>query len=164
MHRVIPHLSDLPPKLRTAINQAIYSDTLIPEKSKIFQGFNSCTPEQVQLVIIKHPTAPIPADLPKVPMWILNYPMTQVKGNPDAHKGLGWEQTLSDCFKLLGNLFRYRVYMLVGEAAQDFKQVINPKYNLIIDSVQTLPTPVDLTAEILEYLERTDAKRKETHT
>jgi uracil DNA glycosylase len=143
----IPHLSDLPAKLRTAINQAYYSGNLRPNKSQIFHTFFTADIKQVQLIIILGPGEDIPnISLPPY-YWKINCPLTWVSGNNNIHRNLGWEQIVTDMIKLVDNLNRYKVYMLIGGPAQSFKQVIN-KTNLIIELAQ----PSDLTETVMDQV------------
>lgn len=53
MHELIaPHFSNLPTKLKTAINQAVYSRVLCPPKSQIFQAFYTHPLKETKVVII----------------------------------------------------------------------------------------------------------------
>ena len=48
----IPHFSELPHKLKTAINIAHYDGTLCPSKDLIFHAFYRCKLEDIKVVII----------------------------------------------------------------------------------------------------------------
>lgn len=132
---MVPHYSILPPKLKQEI----------PKGSLLLEAFNQF-PYKDTAVIIIGPYKTIlsnkiakAANTKSVNKWykqgvIITSPKIPLNNKHDNHY---WEQVLTDYIKYIDKNVRYKVYMLWGEEAGQFRQVIDYKHNLII----TAPAP-----------------------
>ena len=91
---------------------------------------------------------------------LLNTRLTTLEGKPLAHKNIGWEQIVTDFLKELDETVRYKVYMLWGTEAQSYREFLDDKENLILESSHPSPFNVskgfsgcDHFAEANDYLE-----------
>jgi uracil-DNA glycosylase len=70
---------------------------------------------------------------------LLNTILTVEEGNPNSHKGLGWEKLTSHLIGLLNSHPRALVFMLWGNNAKEYKSLITDKRHLILESVHPSP-------------------------
>ncbi|MGM0875158.1 MAG: uracil-DNA glycosylase [Bacillota bacterium] len=70
---------------------------------------------------------------------LLNTVLTVRKGEPNSHKGKGWEHLTDEIIKLLNKREQPIVFILWGKHAQEKKQFITSSQHLMIES--THPSP-----------------------
>ncbi|XQP55225.1 MAG: uracil-DNA glycosylase [Mycoplasmoidaceae bacterium] len=70
---------------------------------------------------------------------LLNRVMTVNKGQPNSHKGHGWETFTNEVIKLVNDKCNNVVFVLWGNNAQELKPLIDEKKHLIICSSHPSP-------------------------
>jgi uracil-DNA glycosylase len=70
---------------------------------------------------------------------LLNTVLTVRKGDPNSHKGKGWEQLTDEIINLLNKREQPIVFILWGKHAQEKKQFITSSQHLIIESPHPSP-------------------------
>lgn len=72
-------------------------------------------------------------------VFLLNTVLTVRHGEPNSHKGIGWETFTRRTIEILNEKRKHIVYMLWGNQAQEFESIIDPKENLVLTT--THPSP-----------------------
>jgi uracil-DNA glycosylase len=70
---------------------------------------------------------------------LLNTVLTVKKGEPNSHKGNGWEQLTNEIIKLLNKREQPIVFILWGKHAREKKQFITASQHLVIESPHPSP-------------------------
>jgi len=70
---------------------------------------------------------------------LLNSVLTVEEGRPDSHSGKGWEQFTDAVIKVISEQKKGIVYVLWGSKAQQKAVHVDPKENLVLQSVHPSP-------------------------
>lgn len=75
-------------------------------------------------------------------VFLLNTVLTVVEGQPNSHKGIGWEEFTGKALNLLSHSPVPTVFMLWGKRAQKLKTLIHPDNHLILEAPHPSPFSV----------------------
>ena len=70
---------------------------------------------------------------------LLNTTLTVSKGNANSHVKIGWKDITNGIIKILNSMPQHIVYLLWGNSAQQFKQVLNNPRQLILSTSHPSP-------------------------
>ena len=96
---------------------------------------------------------------------LLNTTLTVSKGNANSHAKIGWKDITNGIIKILNSMPQHIVYLLWGNSAQQFKQVLNNPRQLVLSTSH--PSPLSAHKGFLgcdhfkkanEYLEKCGLK------
>lgn len=93
---------------------------------------------------IKHEYGQMPTDTTllewaKQGVLLLNTTLTVSKGNANSHVKIGWKDITNGIIKILNSMPQHIVYLLWGNSAQQFEQVLNNPRQLVLSTSHPSP-------------------------
>lgn len=121
--------------------------------------------KEIKLEYGKMPTDTTLVEWVKQGVLLLNTTLTVSKGNANSHVKIGWKDITNGIIKILNSMPQHIVYLLWGNSAQQFKQVLNNPRQLVLSTSH--PSPLSVHRGFLgcghfkkanEYLEKCGLK------
>lgn len=121
--------------------------------------------KEIKLEYGEMPTDTTLVEWAKQGVLLLNTTLTVSKGIANSHSAFGWRSITDNIVQILNNMPQHIVYLLWGNSAQQFKQVLNNPRQLVLSTSH--PSPLSAHRGFLgcdhfkkanEYLEKCGLK------
>ena len=121
--------------------------------------------KEIKLEYGEMPTDTTLLEWAKQGVLLLNTTLTVSKGIANSHSELGWRSITDSIMQILNNMPQHIVYLLWGNSAQQFKQILNNPRQLVLSTSH--PSPLSAHRGFLgcdhfkkanEYLEKCGLK------
>ena len=95
--------------------------------------------KEIKLEYGEMPTDTTLLEWAKQGVLLLNTTLTVSKGNANSHVKIGWKDITNGIIKILNSMPQHIVYLLWGNSAQQFKQVLNNPRQLVLSTSHPSP-------------------------
>lgn len=98
--------------------------------------------KEIKLEYGEMPTDTTLVEWAKQGVLLLNTTLTVSKGNANSHVKIGWKDITNVIIKILNSMPQHIVYLLWGNSAQQFKQILNNPRQLVLSTSHPSPLSV----------------------
>lgn len=95
--------------------------------------------KEIKLEYGEMPTDTTLLEWAKQGVLLLNTTLTVSKGNANSHVKIGWKDITNVIIKILNSMPQHIVYLLWGNSAQQFKQILNNPRQLVLSTSHPSP-------------------------
>lgn len=95
--------------------------------------------KEIKLEYGEMPTDTTLVEWAKQGVLLLNTTLTVSKGNANSHVKIGWKDITNGIIKILNSMPQHIVYLLWGNSAQQFEQVLNNPRQLVLSTSHPSP-------------------------